>query len=245
MKYKGQFSKNGYESLLKSFINIGYKFVNYKNIHPQKKHLIIRHDVDFLPEDTINISGIEKSLKVKAYYFFLVKSDIYNILSNNCQKVLSNLIKAGHNIGLHFDHKGYTDSSAANKEALNQCKLLQSVLKRKIEIISFHRPSKGLLNNNKKLAGRLHTYMPKFYSKISYCSDSGGLWKYGNPLESSAVKKGTAIQLLTHAEWWQSKKNSNRKTRIKKLFDKLELNNSNYFKNNFTDFKKIKSKDTK
>ena len=245
MKYKGQFSKNGYESLLKSFIEIGYKIVNYKNIHPQKKHLIIRHDVDFLPEDTITFSNIEKNLRIKACYFFLVRSDIYNILSNNCQKILSDLIKSGHSIGLHFDYKKYANSYAANKEALNQCKLLQSILKRKIEIISFHRPSKVLLNNNKKLAGRLHTYMPKFFSEVSYCSDSGGLWKYGNPLESPAVKKGTAIQLLTHAEWWQSKKNSNRKTRIRKLFNKLELNNTNYFEENFSDSKKMKSKDTR
>ena len=47
-------------------------------------------------------------------------------------KSLSNLIKSGNNIGLHFDHKVYIDSSATNKEALNQCKLLEPVAEKYI-----------------------------------------------------------------------------------------------------------------
>ena len=101
------------------------------------------------------------------------------------------------------------------------------------------------LNDNKKLAGRLHTYMPKFFSGISYCSDSGGLWKHGSPIENSAIKKGNAMQLLTHPEWWQSKINTNRKSRIKSILKQIGINNLNYFKNNFSDFGKVNLKNKK
>ena len=70
MVYKGQFSKIGYESLLKTFLGLGYDTVKFQNIESKKKHLIVRHDVDFLPETVIEISNIEKKLNIKAYYFF-------------------------------------------------------------------------------------------------------------------------------------------------------------------------------
>ncbi|OUX17158.1 MAG: hypothetical protein CBE11_00265 [Rickettsiales bacterium TMED251] len=245
MVYKGQFSKIGYESLLKTFLGLGYDTVKFQNIESKKKHLIVRHDVDFLPETVIEISNIEKKLNIKAYYFFLVKSDIYNIFSDKCRKILLDLIKSGHYIGLHFDYLKINNREASEKEALEQCNLLQSISNSKIDTISFHRPDKRLLNDNKKLAGRLHTYMPKFFSGISYCSDSGGLWKHGSPIENSAIKKGNAMQLLTHPEWWQSKINTNRKSRIKSILKQIGINNLNYFKNNFSDFGKVNLKNKK
>ena len=83
--------------------------------------------------------------------------------------------------------------------------------------------------------------MPNFFKKIAYCSDSRGSWKYGHPLTKIAIKEGTAIQLLTHAEWWQLKDNINSDIALKNIFKKIQENNLLYFKNNISNFSKKKS----
>ena len=69
-------------------------------------------------------------------------------------------------------------------------------------MISFHRPAKSLLGRTEPLADRPHTYQPKFFSEMAYCSDSRGEWGHGHPFDLDAVTEGRALQLLTHPVWW-------------------------------------------
>jgi hypothetical protein len=234
--YKGELSITGYKKLLKSFLKIGYKSIKYEKVNKVKKHLIIRHDVDFLPEDTLILSKIEKSLMLKSYYFFLVNTDFYNIQSDKCRNIINILQKNGHEIGLHFDCKLYKEEKIIEKKAANECKFLESITGKKVNIISFHRPNEIMLNRKKKIAGRMHTYMPNFFKNISYSSDSGGYWKYGNPLSQDCIRSKQALQLLTHAEWWQSKFNINRSKKIKNIIKKINTNTLNSLQLNLTSF---------
>lgn len=69
-------------------------------------------------------------------------------------------------------------------------------------MLSFHRPARAWIDNPAELAGMAHTYQPRFFSDIGYCSDSRGGWHHGPPLDHDAVKAGRALQLLTHPIWW-------------------------------------------
>ena len=237
MKYNGKISLKDYEILLNIFKRKGYKTVKYDSVEKKSKHLILRHDIDILPEDTIDVCDIEKKIGYKAYYFFMSNSEIYNLNSPKLKAIINYLCKSGHEIGLHFN----SNKKFKNKETLDnhvnlECKIMEHILNIKINIVSFHRPINNLLNYKYRVAKKLHTYMPQFFSNIGYCSDSRGEWRFGDPTKQKEFMEETAIQLLTHAEWWNGRKDLGLNDKIKKIIKKLEKNNLVYLKNNLTNF---------
>ena len=82
----------------------------------------------------------------------------------------------------------------------------------------------------------MHTYMPKFFSKIGYVSDSTGEWRHGTPLENAFYLKKKAIQILIHPEWWQYKNINSKNKKIKKIYEKMQLNLTEQMKNNLSNF---------
>ena len=236
--YSGKMSLRDYRILLENFLLNDYTFVSYDNIAASKKHAIMRHDVDFIPEDAISLAEIENGYNIKGNYFFLVNTDFYNINSNKTKKVIAQLISLGHNIGLHFDP--HFSKKNLTLDIKKEITLLESVTNKKVQVISFHRPMKKLLNNKNKYAGSIHTYMPNFFSKIGYVSDSAGEWRYGTPFENNFFLKNKAIQVLIHPEWWQFKDLDNKNKKIKKIYEKMQANLDQQMNNNLSNFSILK-----
>ena len=237
MSYKGQMSIPGYKLLLENFISNDYKTRKYEDIDKKEKYFILRHDVDIIPEDTLSLAKIEKSYNYKAYYFFMVTSDFYNVNSQNVKNIIFNILSFGHEIGLHFDPKVIKKTNKSiDKIVDEECAILENITQIKIKSISFHRPDLYFLNLNKKIANRYHTYMPEFFSNINYISDSTGLWRYGHPLEHDFIYNHEPFQILIHPEWWNNKKNLGRDEVIKNIYSKLDKNNRNNLENNLSNF---------
>jgi len=71
-----------YKKLLQSAVNAGYKLTSYEdyiiNGHQYQKVFILRHDVDDLPNNSVNTAIIENSLGAKgSYYFRVVKQSLH------------------------------------------------------------------------------------------------------------------------------------------------------------------------
>jgi len=213
-----------YSVLLKKFIELGYKYVKYENINSGKRHIVLRHDVDMSVDDAYKVALIEYSLNIKAYYFILVRSELYNIFDPLVSKKILDILNMGHMIGLHFDTSLYASTDDLDYFAEFECQVLEKLINSSVTIISFHRPEKKMLNNNDLIAGRIHTYQPKFFSDIGYCSDSKGDWLYGHPLQHESIIKNTALQLLIHPIWWA------RSGSIQQKLDNLSVDNFNKFK---------------
>lgn len=197
------FSLSGYLALLSAFRQRGYHFADYHDLAPQSPHLILRHDVDFSLDCAVQIGALEASLGVKAWYFILMRSEFYNPHTPRNQAHVQDLLRQGHRIGLHFDAGIYgNDPAQFDRAVAGECRRLEELTALPVTMVSFHRPAKSLLNYTAPLAGRLHSYMPQFFSAIGYCSDSRGCWPKEHPLDHPAVKTKTALQLLTHPLWW-------------------------------------------
>ena len=187
-KYNGKTSLSQYSILLEDFLKNDYKFKSYSDVDPNKKHVILRHDIDFLPEDAIKLAMIEKNYNVKSHFFFLVNTEFYNINSNKIKKIIYQLKSQKHYIGLHFDPK-YSMQNI--EECINEeCLALERIIKLPLNIISFHRPMKKLLNFEKKLANRIHTYMPKWWALKNQHSVSKSITRILNKL-----KENTELQI--------------------------------------------------
>ena len=213
---KIKFSINSYEKLMKLIQESNFEIKGFHDFFKYKRVIILRHDVDFCTASALKIAELENKLNIKSIYFLLVNTRFYNLHAQEHYLNICKILDLGHKIGLHFDASHYKFNELS-KNCRREVKVLESLFGFKNDIISFHRPVKQLLSNDKKLAGYDHTYMKKFTQNINYCSDSQGKWLYDTPekiIKESINKKDFKLQLLIHPIWWNIK---NYKTPQKKI----------------------------
>lgn len=199
-----EFSWAGYRALVQSFLSAGYEVRLFDELDPAKSNVVLRHDIDFTLGAAVDIARIEADLGVRAHYYVLLRTEFYSLTGPNDWDKLEELVKLGHNIGLHFDASQYDqDLSALESAAARECNILENILGRDVTSISFHRPAKQLQGLARKFAGRSHAYEPQFFTDIAYVADSRGSFRYGHPLDHAAFTDRRALQLLTHPIWWR------------------------------------------
>lgn len=200
----GDFTLSGYRGLLEGLLTTGYRASRFDDVDPHSRDVILRHDLDMSLEAALPIAETEQSLGLSATYFVLLRSEFYNVLSPRSRAAMTRILDLGHALGLHFDAALYesADARGLDAAAAAECDILEKIIERPIRLISFHRPAAALLGREAPLAGRDHTYRPRYFSEIGYCSDSRGGWHHGHPLEHPALAAGRALQLLTHPLWW-------------------------------------------
>ena len=93
------FTFKQYEKLLRSLMSTKYSFQPFQNYieSPHPKSIMIRHDVDKLPLNSLCTAQIENNLGICcSYYFRIVKE------SNN-PDVIKQIADLGHEIGYHYE----------------------------------------------------------------------------------------------------------------------------------------------
>ncbi len=229
----GKFTYFDYENIIRKLKNKGYAFVAFheaENLLKKKKPFVLmRHDIDMDLEAALKLAKLEAKSKVFSTYFFLLRTEHYNVFSKEGSEIISNIVKLGHHLGLHLDCAQYPRnlsikdmSKACNKEA----EMLEEWFDKPVTIVSYHKPDARVLSGNPNASyPRKHTYMPIFNKKIKYFSDSKGKWKFGNPIESEEFKQGIPLHILIHPIWWNENSISAYETLLKfvqKKNDSLE-----------------------
>ena len=215
------FTLTAYTDLLRNFQAEGYTFVDYADMRPDQRHLILRHDVDMDLDRAVEMAEVEAGMGVSSNYYVLLRTEMYNIFSIRSHASLTRLVELGHKIGLHFDASMYTPNrDVLEAAAERECNILGGLIGKRIETITFHRPAVSLQGLAGTFANRLHGYDPRFFSDIGYCSDSEGRWRFGHPLEHDAVRQGRAMQLVIHPIWWCALPGEKVETKLQRfLFD--------------------------
>lgn len=85
--------------LLESFKGSGYIITSFEEYlkSPKEKVLILRHDVDKLPLNSLATAKMQAELGVKGTYYFRVTSGSYQ------PKIIKEIVKLGHEIGYHYE----------------------------------------------------------------------------------------------------------------------------------------------
>lgn len=197
------FTLTTYAQLVEGFRGKGYRVTTYSEVVSDRADLILRHDVDMDLDRAVKLADVENRMGIQAHYFVLLRTEMYNVFSGGAHAAVRRLDALGHRVGLHFDASLYpTEVTVLEQAADRECRILDDVLGRRVETITFHRPAPALQGLPGPFAGRLHGYDRRFFSDIGYCSDSEGRWRFGHPLEHEAVRARRAIQLVTHPIWW-------------------------------------------
>ena len=218
-----------YESFIKKFIDKGYKCIKFNELNNSKdRQLILRHDIDLEIDLALKMAKIENNLAVQSTYFFLLSNASYNLISSDNVKKVKEIKNLGHTISLHFDMAIYKNPKKGFEYEKD---IFSQTFDNPIDIVSIHRPIEKFLENPENYLSTENTYQKKYTKdNITYFADSGGEFRFGNPLDSKAFHNVNNIQLLFHPIWWIDNKNTINNTvnniidlkskKIKKHFEK-------------------------
>ena len=94
------FTIKKYSKLVESLINAGYSFQTFEQflINPAEKVIILRHDVDLRPQNSLITAQIEHDLGIVGSYYFRIGKE-----SNN-PYIIRKIAALGHEIGYHYEN---------------------------------------------------------------------------------------------------------------------------------------------
>lgn len=201
-----EFTFGAYKRLIETIIKNGYQVSSYKNVEEYDKTVILRHDIDFSPSNAINIARIESELGVKSIYFVLISTEFYNVFSKETFELLKQILEMGHEIGLHFDEQRYNINSLEQMKdyVSKEVSILQNALDTEVNVVSMHRPSRFVLNNNIKFKNLINSYNKKYFEEMKYISDSRMYWRE-DVMDILNSNKYNKLHILTHPFWYSEK----------------------------------------
>lgn len=93
------FTQKRYNELLTALLESGYVFQTFENFitKPENKVVILRHDVDRLPKNAVDLAKIEANLGINASYYYRI------VKQSNVPKLIEQVRDMGHEIGYHYE----------------------------------------------------------------------------------------------------------------------------------------------
>lgn len=171
-----------YKKLLESAILAGYTLTSYEdyiiNGHNYSKVFILRHDVDDLPNNSVNTAKIEQQLGAKGSYYFRVVKKSLNL---NCIHQIKQL---QHEIGYHYEdltiHNGNFEK--AYQHFITKLNLFRTYYP--VKTICMHGSPLSKWDNTllwskydyKTLGIIGEPYFDIDFSKVLYITDTGRKW---------------------------------------------------------------------
>ena len=224
-----------YDSILETAKAHGYRFLFFDAFaekQPREKICLLRHDVDYAPEWTLNLAEIEANHGIHATYFFQICAKPYNLREATTCRVVKTLHELGHEIGLHFDPTWHSTVEPSQLAAC--CQDDKKVFKAitgltPCNIVSFHNTHR--IHNlviNRDIAELPHVYEQRFFSDIKYLSDSQG-WYDGCACEVFRSEQYKQLQLLIHPYLWPANSNGQFIDNIAHLIDVRNRELIDYF----------------
>lgn len=195
-----------YRDFLLQFQQAGYQFVFFNEINSPAGQLAMRHDIDFDTSFALQAARIEHELGIKATYFFLLRSDLYNVFTGVDYDNILAIKELGHSISIHFDPTLYTDFATGLQK---EVQVFNTLFNTEVGIISIHRPNDFFLKYDETIIDIEHTYQSKYFKEIKYFADSTGAWRYGHPSDSEEFQANKTLHVLIHPIWWMVEGDTN------------------------------------
>jgi hypothetical protein len=169
-----------------------------------KRRAFIRHDIDVSLARAVPLARREAEWGARATYHVMLDSPFYDLRSAASAAALAEILRLGHEVGLHYDvvARGTKKADRASRErdiAL-ACAELEALIGEPVRSLSFHLPVLELINGPMRVAGRVSGYGKDLFQW--YISDSRARWREGEPLVSLSKPRAPCLQILIHPIWW-------------------------------------------
>jgi hypothetical protein len=94
------FTIKTYKSLLKSLQSAGFFFITFEEYFSKQKPnkwVILRHDVDLLPENSLRFAKIQNKHGIKGTYYFRAVPESWD------ERIIKEITELGHEVGYHYE----------------------------------------------------------------------------------------------------------------------------------------------
>ena len=194
------FTPTKYKTLLKTLKKAGYAFYTFSGFienPPETKTVILRHDIDKLPANAMEMAQLEHDMGIKATYYFRVVSFAWD------EDVIRQIVSLGHEIGYHYEDLNITkgDYEKAIQHFEKQLARLRAFYP--VKTICMHGSPMSKQDNRelwKKYDYRDHgiiaePYFDVDYSEVFYITDTGRAWNKQSASIRDTVDSGFDIKI--------------------------------------------------
>lgn len=174
------FTLEKYKKLLHSLLEQNYAFQTYAEFlkKPKKRAVVLRHDVDLLPRNSLTFAKIQASLGIKGSYYFRIVPESWD------EEIILKISELGHEVGYHYETM---DTSKGNiEDAFNEFKVNLSKLRDlvQVETICMHGSPRSKFDNKdiwkkysyKDLDLIGEPYYDTNFNEVFYLTDTGRCW---------------------------------------------------------------------
>lgn len=169
-----------YKELLKALKSNKYNFQTFDDFlkHPEPRAVVLRHDVDLLPLNSLNFARIQNEMGIKGTYYFRAVPESWD------ESVMREISGLGHEIGYHYETM---DTANGNiDKAWDQFKYHLTELRKIVEVstICMHGSPRSKFDNRdiwqkysyEKLDLIGEPYYDVDFNKVYYLTDTGRMW---------------------------------------------------------------------
>jgi len=174
------FSIKQYKELLDKMRSRDYHFQTFNDflLKPMDRSIILRHDVDLLPLNSLKFAKIQHELGIKGTYYFRAVPESWD------DKIIAMISDLGHEVGYHYENLTTCDGNM-DKAIVDFKKNLEKLRKIvPVTTICMHGSPKSKFDS--KDLWRDHNYQdyeiigePYFdidFNKVFYLTDTGRMW---------------------------------------------------------------------
>jgi len=174
------FTIKKYNKLIKTLFQQGFVFQTYSSFikKPENKVIILRHDVDLHPGNSLEFAHIQNEMGIKGSYYFRAVPASWN------EKIIKEIASLGHEVGYHYEN--LTTCNGVIAKAIDDFKINLERLRKlvPVETICMHGSPRSKFDSkdlwkkyNYQDFGIIgEPYFDTNFSEVLYLTDTGRRW---------------------------------------------------------------------
>jgi hypothetical protein len=197
------YSLDAYRAVLRAALAAGRRFVPFDAARTGST-VFLRHDVDYSPTLALRMAQVNAELGVAGTFFLLLRSQVYNLLSEKTLSIARQIAGLNQHIGLHF--APVESAPEPLEERLREDhRILSAALPGASPVFAWHNPTPEILSRHEsmpKVAGLINAYSAGFIREISYYADSNMRHPVETFLQVAGQEGPPVLQLAFHPLNW-------------------------------------------
>ena len=200
-------SRDLYLDFLVEARRAGFSFLQFRDFvpghdAPPSKYILLRHDIDFAPEYSLQMAHLEHEAGIKSTFFVLVDGQFYNPLQPDIIRQIREIHSLDHEIGLHFAVSSSVFPDIG-KEVAFRLEILSSIAGYQVRSFSQHDPVNAGFKNLTLPPGHYECVDASQVIRdhqLLYVSDSAMMWRRFT--FRTALDQEQNLCLLAHPHSW-------------------------------------------
>lgn len=175
------FTPQKHRELILALRNAGYSFQTFEEYikNPASKSVVLRHDVDDKPENSLRFGKIQHELGIKGVYYFRAVKKSWD------EDIILQLHALGHEIGYHYETMAHANGNIEKAYSLFQENLQKLRKLVPVSTICMHGSPLSKFDNKelwkqknyKDLGIIAEPYFDVDFNKVLYFTDTGMSWQ--------------------------------------------------------------------